>query len=191
MKKLIFIGILLMTPLLMGQDFRDNANRSLFSDYKANRIGDVVTIIVVESSQAKNSADITTGRQSDVGFDMSGSMDGEPLVPEVDFGISSKNDFEGGGSTTSSGLVKTKISAIIDSVYDNGLLRIQGKRKITINGEEQLVTISGLIRSADLLTDNSVYSYKISEAEIAFEGSGMIDNNTSPGWVTKLFHWLF
>ena len=107
------------------------------------------------------------------------------------FGVNSKNDFEGGGSTTASGIVKTKISAIIDSVYNNGLLRIRGKRKITINGEEQLVTISGLIRSADLLTDNSVYSYKISEAEIAFEGSGMIDSNTSPGWLTKLFHWLF
>ena len=190
MKKIAIIGLLLLPYFLVAQDFRSNANRSLFSDYKANRIGDVVTIVVVEQSQAKNSADKTAGRQSDIGFGFSGGMD-ETQLPTIDLKAKSNNDFEGGGATTSSGVVKTKISAIIDSVYENGLLRITGKRKIIINGEEQLVTIKGLIRSADLQTDNSVYSYKISDAEIVFEGSGMIDRNTSPGWITKLFHWLF
>jgi len=191
MKKLIYIFLLTMPLLVNGQGFRDNIDRSIFSDVKANRVGDAITIIVVESSKAKNEADMSTGRKSDVGLNLSGTMDGEAAVPEVDFDMGTRNDFQGGGSTTSGGMVRTKISALIDSVLDNGLLRVQGNRKISINGEEQNITIKGLVRTADLSTNNSVYSYNISEAEIVFEGNGMIDNNTSPGLITKLFHWLF
>jgi len=48
-----------------------------------------------------------------------------------------------------------------------------------------------LVRTSDISSANTVYSYNISDAEIVFEGSGMIDRNTSPGWLTKIFHWLF
>lgn len=190
MKKIIFI-IVLLPSLLMAQDFSKNASRSIFSDVKASKVGDAITIIVVESSQAKTEADKSAGRTSDLGLNLSGTMDGEPAVPTVDFNVGSRNDFKGGGTTTSGGMVNTKISALIDSVYGNGLLRIKGSRKISINGEEQNVTIKGLVRTADLSTNNAVYSYNISEAEIIFDGKGMIDSNTSPGWVTKIFHWLF
>jgi len=133
---------------------RQNAFSSLFSDFKANRVGDAVTIIVIESSQAINQAETQAGRSSDIGFGASGSMDGDPMIPSVDLGINSNNDFKGSGSTKSSGSVKTKISATIDSVYTNGNLKISGSRKITINGEEQLVKISGVVRSIDIQSDN-------------------------------------
>jgi len=191
MKKLILIFIVCVPILISAQDFTANGNRSLYSDYKASRLGDVVTIIVVEASQASNSSNLSTGRKSNIGFNASATMDGAPAIPKTDFGIGSTNDFNGGGKSSSSGVVKTKISAVIDSVYDNGLLRITGARKIIVNGEEQLVTIKGLIRSADLLTDNSIFSYKISDAEIVFKGEGSVSDKTSPGFLTKFFHWIF
>lgn len=186
--KLFFL--LLIPAVILGQDLRQNISRSLFSDYKANRIGDAITIIVVEASQAANQAELNAGRSSDIGFSNSGSLD-DTKLPSVDLSIGSSNEFQGGGSTKASGVVKTKISALIDSVYENGLMRIRGSRKISINGEEQIVSIRGLVRQADLNAANEVFSYNISEAEIIFEGSGMIDRSTSPGWLTKLFHWLF
>ena len=186
MKKLIIILTVCLPILISAQDFRANSSRSLFSDYKASRLGDVVTIIVVEASQASNSANITTGRKD--ALNLKASNDGTTMA---DFGVGVGNSFKGGGKMSSSGVVKTKISAVIDSVYNNGLLRITGTRKITINGEEQLVTIKGLIRSADLQTDNSVYSYKISDAQINFKGDGEVTGNTSPGLLTKFFHFLF
>ncbi|MFH1194311.1 MAG: flagellar basal body L-ring protein FlgH [bacterium] len=186
--KLFFLFII--PVVLFGQDMRPNVSRSLFSDYKATRVGDAITIIVVEASQAANQAELTSGRSSDIGFSTSGAVD-ESKIPTVDLNIGSSNEFQGGGSSKASGVVKTKISALIDSVYANGLMRIKGSRKISINGEEQKVLISGLVRQADLNASNEVYSYNISEAEIVFEGSGMIDSSTSPGWLTKLFHWLF
>jgi len=189
--KIKFLIIALVFPLaLSAQDFMSNANRSLFSDYKANRIGDAVTIIVVESSQASNEAETSVGRSSDLGFSFSGGMD-DTALPSIDANVGSRNDFQGGGTTKAGGMVKTKISALIDSVLANGLVRVKGSRKITINGEEQVILIKGLVRTADLSAENEVFSFDISEAEIAFEGSGMIDKNTSPGLLTKLFHWLF
>lgn len=191
MKKLIIMSALLMITLnLDAQDMRSNSFSSLFSDNKANRIGDAVTILVVESSQASNNAETSSGRSSDLGFGASANV-GENSIPGVDAGLKSKNEFSGSGSTKTTGLIRTKISATIDSVLDNGNLVIKGSRKITINGEEQVVKIKGIVRSADILADNSVYSYSISEAEINFEGSGIISDAQKPGWLTKFFHWIF
>lgn len=189
MKKIIAL-IVFLTIALSAQDMRRNSFNSLFSDQKANRIGDAITIVVVESSQATNDARTSTSRESDIGASLSGSMMDEPL-PNGSLDIGTISDFDGRGSTSSSGSFKTKISATIDSVFANGNMRIIGKRRISINGEEQLITIKGIVRSSDIQADNSVLSYNISEAEIVLEGSGQIDRAQSPGWVTKFFHWLF
>jgi flagellar L-ring protein precursor FlgH len=191
MKKIIVIIGLFISVSLNAQDLRENTSRSLFSDYKASMLGDAVTIIVVEESQAANQAQKTSGRSSDIGLSAEGAQGTGELIPSTDLSIGSSSDFKGGGTIKSTGVIKTKISALIDSVLSNGLVRIRGSRKISINGEEQLITIKGLVRTADLTSDNTVYSYNISEAEIVFEGNGMIDSNTNPGWLTKVFHWLF
>lgn len=189
MKKILLI-ILLSTFVLSAQDMRRNSFSSLFSDEKANRIGDAITIVVVESSQATNDARTAASRESTIGANLSGSFDATSL-PSGALDVGTTNDFDGRGATSSSGMFKTKISATIDTVFANGNLRITGKRRISINGEEQLITIKGIVRTSDIQADNSVLSYNISEAEIVLEGSGMIERVQSPGWVTKFFHWLF
>jgi len=189
MKKM-FLIVLCLAGIINSQDMRQYASNSLFSDYKAIRLGDAITIIVIESSTATNEAHTSTGKTSDLGLSASGGV-GSTKIPTVDVSLGSKNDFQGSGSTKSAGNVSTKISAMIDSVYDNGNLRIKGSRKIVINGEEQIIRIKGIVRPIDIQTDNSVLSYNISEAEIVFEGNGMIERAQGPGWFTKLFHWLF
>ncbi|MBX2975324.1 MAG: flagellar basal body L-ring protein FlgH [Ignavibacteriaceae bacterium] len=188
MKTLILIAIISLS--IYAQDMRVNSGRSLFSDQKAAFIGDAITILVVESSLASNNAETSTERSSDIGFNMAGGI-GKNQLPNADFGLGSGNRFNGSGSTKTSGVIKTKISATIDSVLANGNLFIKGSKKIVINGEEQLIKIRGIVRTSDIMADNSVLSYNISESEILFEGKGMIEKSQSPGWLTKLFHWLF
>lgn len=189
MKKLILC--LFIIPLLVSaQNMSENGFRSLFSDYKAVNLGDAITIIVVESSEASNGAQKTTGRESDIGFGLSGGLD-ETALPNVDLDLGSRNEFKGSGSSKSSGMVRTKLSALIDSVLSNGLLRIKGSRKIVVNDEEQMITIKGIVRTSDISSENTVYSYNISEAEIIFQSDGQIRSVQDPGWLTKLFHWLF
>ena len=188
--KMIFTLSLLFSTIMLAQDMRKNSFNSLFSDQKANRIGDAITIVVSEQSQATNDARTSATRESVIGANLAAASDGVSMGNgALDLGTT--NDFNGRGATSSSGMFKTKISATIDTVFANGNMRIIGKKRISINGEEQLVSISGIVRSTDIQADNSVLSHNISDAEIILEGSGMIDRAQSPGWISKIFHWLF
>lgn len=190
MKTKLALIFVLTASALYAQDMRKNAAFSLFSDNKANQRGDAVTIIVIESSQASNNAETTAGRNSQLGLNFSGSMD-QTKLPSVDADLSTANSFSGSGSTKATGVVRTKISATVDSVLANGNMLIKGNRKIVINGEEQMINIKGIVRPSDIAADNTVLSYNISDAEITFEGSGLIDDSQKPGWLTKFLHWIF
>jgi flagellar L-ring protein precursor FlgH len=189
MKKLILIFILIVASIY-PQNMRENSSFSLFSDQKASFVGDAITIIVVESSLASNKAKTSSEKGSDLGYNLAGTVSTSAL-PNVDLGIGSNNNFKGSGSIETSGIIQTKISATIDSVLANGNLMISGSKKIAINGEEQLINIKGIVRTTDVRADNSVLSFNISDAEISFEGSGIVSDAQSPGWLTKFFHWIF
>ena len=190
MKRLIVLIFVFCSSLLFGQNMRKNSQLSLFSDNKAVEKGDAVTIIVVESTHASNNSETSAGRSSDIGLSASGSV-GKSEIPNTQFSLGTNNDFKGSGSTSTTGNINTKISAVVDTVLANGNLVIRGSKRISINGEEQIINIKGVIRSTDIMPNNSVYSYNISDAEITFEGNGMIDSSQKPGLLTKLFHWLF
>ncbi|NWF88856.1 MAG: flagellar basal body L-ring protein FlgH [Ignavibacteriaceae bacterium] len=189
MKKTLIIVLFLITAAC-PQNMRKNAYYSLFADQKAGQIGDAITIIVVESSLASNNAEKNTGKSSDLGLGVSGSVSGTD-IPNVDAKIGTNNEFNGNGSTKTTGVIQTKISATIDSVLSNGNLVISGNKKLNINGEEQIISIKGVVRTTDVRPDNSVLSYNISNAEISFEGNGLIQDSQSPGWLTKFLHWIF
>lgn len=179
-----------LSGIVLGQDMRENVGRSLFSDQKANRQGDAVTILVVEVSSASNDAKTSASRESNLS--VSGSMK-TSSSPGTEFsgGLGLGNQFKGEGATASHGSVRARISARVDSVLTNGNLVVNGNRTITINGEEQIIKISGIVRPSDIQADNSVYSFNISDAVIVFEGSGIVSRAQGPGWFTKLLHWLF
>jgi flagellar L-ring protein precursor FlgH len=172
-----------------GQDMRENVSRSLFADQKATRVGDAVTILVVEVSSASNDAKTSSSRESNLS--LSGSMKTSTgSGTDVSGGFGLGNQFKGEGATASRGSIRAKISARVDSVLANGNLVINGNRTITVNGEEQTIKISGIVRPSDIQADNSLYSFNISDAVIVFEGSGIVSRAQGPGWLTKLLHWL-
>lgn len=188
--KTLMIFMILFALQIFPQDMRKNANVSLFSDQKAAHHGDAITILVVESSLASNNAETRSGRESDLGLNFSGNLSGTAL-PNASVNTGTDNNFKGSGSTKTSGVIQTKISATIDSVLTNGNLYISGSKKITINDEEQVILIKGVVRTTDIRPDNSVLSYNISNAEITFEGSGIVSDVQSPGLITKFFRMLF
>lgn len=180
----------MLASVSLAQNFRKNSQFSLFSDNKAAAPGDAVTILILESTQASNNSATSAGRKSDLGLNASGSF-GSSNVPNTALSLGTNNDFEGSGSTKTTGMISAKISATVDSILANGNLIISGSKKVSINGEDQIIHIKGKIRLSDIRPDNSVYSYNISDAEITFEGNGIINSAQKPGLLTKLFHWLF
>jgi flagellar L-ring protein precursor FlgH len=192
MRKEFFLAIFLFLFVVRaaGQDMRQNIGRSLFTDQKASQIGDAVTILVIETSTASNDASTSSSKSSDISGSTSGTANSKAL-PEFGIKLGTGNSFKGEGSTSSRGTLRAKISARVDSMLANGNLVVRGSRRIKINGEEQIINISGIVRPTDILPDNSVYSFNVSDAVIVFEGDGIVSRAQGPGWITKLLHWLF
>lgn len=191
MKRILVITMMcLSSALLVAQDLRENFSRSLFADQKASHVGESVTIYIVETSSASNNATTTTSRSSDLSLTGTGTNSNTTLL-NLTGGVSTGNTFKGEGAISTQGSISAKLSARVDSVLPNGNLFIRGSRVITINGEEQIIKISGIVRTSDIQPDNSVYSYNISDANISFQGNGIVSRVQEPGWLTKFFHWLF
>ncbi len=185
---LSIISIFTFSQISYSQ-FVQNSNRSLFSDVKANKIGDVVLIVVVEDTKANNTANTSTGRSSNY----SATLGIQSSTANSTYGgsIGTGNDFKGSGNTDRSESIRTKLSAKVIEVDKNGNLKIQASRNTKINGETQIITLEGLVRPTDLSTDNSVYSYNILDLKLTITGDGSVSEVQEPGLITKFLRFLF
>lgn len=194
MKKiLIFIGLLLLLPFslkISGQDF--GRGQSLFSDIKAHKVGDIITILIVEQNRASSQVKSKSEKSGEA--ELAGGPGIGPLlghIPLFSAKSSMKNDFEGKGENLRSGSIRAKMSATVVEVRDNGDLVIQGTRIIGISGDKESITLSGVVRQKDIAADNSVQSYLIADAEVIYTGKGNTNTGSRPGFVSRLVNWIF
>jgi len=172
----------------------DVAYGDLFSDPKARRAGDVITIKIAESSSASNSADTSTDRGSSLsaGIDELFGVNTATLQNlSVSGGIES--GFEGSGSTSRSGQLDAFITARVVEVMPNRNLKVVGSREIMVNNEKQIMTIYGVVRPRDISEDNVVLSTFVADARIAYSGAGIVDDRQRPGWIANALNtvWPF
>lgn len=170
----------------------ENAKNLLFIDNKARYIGDIVTIVIDEHSSGRNVADTATGRDSKTLAEISAPLLGvEELFPSIRIGGSSKSSLTGKGKTSRDGKLEAKITAMVVKVLPNGNLAIEGKRRLTINAEDQYIVVSGIIRPEDITSDNVISSQYIADAKIVYTGRGVIDDKMRPGWLTRIVDWTW
>lgn len=183
----VLLGAALIVPVSAASLFPLDSG-SMFTDRKARGVGDLVTVIIVEQAQARQSANTTTGKESrvEVGPGLGVLADLIPL-----FGMGGGDSFSAQGQTTRGGSLTAKVTTRVTEVLPNDTLRIEGRQSIVINGEEQEIVIRGTVRSRDIAPDNTVLSPLVADAEISFVGSGIVTDKNSPGILTRLFNWLF
>lgn len=179
-----------------GSLWQANATlNEMFMDLRARRVGDVVTISIVESSSASNNADTDTSTSSSVsmsisnflGLENSGSFPtGSGFDPFGSITAATNNTFQGSGATNRSGELAASITARVTRVFPDGNLQILGKREIIINNEKQYLALSGIIRPRDISSDNVVLSTYISDAKIVYTGTGVINDKQEPGWFVRV-----
>jgi flagellar L-ring protein precursor FlgH len=165
---------------------KEESRLLLFKDTKASRVGDIVTVIIAESSQASKAAETKTSRASDNTFGFKSGTG----VPS-DFQLKGGNKFEGTGTTTRAGNLNATVTAIVVEVLSNGNLRIDGVKDIKINDETQYITVSGIVRPEDISRNNTVLSGDIADAKILYNGEGNLDDEQRPGWLGKTFKWIW
>jgi flagellar L-ring protein FlgH len=197
MKKILkILSIMILWMTLSGTDAvyaqfntLENSQRSLFSDLKAFRPGDAIMVLIIEDTKADNSASTDQQRDHELSGGVGFSTGGGGFSGQGSIGTG--NDFRANGKTTRSESIRSRISARVDSVDQNGNLKITGKRTTQINGEEQIVTIEGYVRPVDILSNNSVYSYNILDLTLRIEGEGTVSETQEPGLITRFLRWLF
>lgn len=164
----------------------------LFSDTKARRVGDIVTIQVSESSSAKNSASTDTDRESSLSAGIQ-ELFGADVSKLDNFNVKGgmESDFQGSGSTTRSGDLKAFITARVVEVLPGGNLKVIGSREILVNNEKQLMTIYGVVRPRDISKENVVLSSFVSDARIAYSGAGIVDDRQRPGWMANTLNTIW
>jgi len=183
----------------------------MFIDTKARNIGDIVTVKIDESAKASNKAKTATDRSSSLEagiqklFGLEDWWQNEVLpdvpgdLPKIDpFGNPSvqgsmKSSFAGDGETTRSGSLDAYITCRVVAVMPNGNLKIVGTREVMVNYENQMIILSGVIRPRDISDTNVILSTFISDAKIAYSGSGIVNDRQHPGWLANLLNnvWPF
>jgi flagellar L-ring protein FlgH len=193
-----------------GSLWQSNSSlNGLFIDTKARNIGDIVTVQIEESSKATNKADTKTGRSSSLEagiqklFGLEDWWQNE-ILPDVGgdwpkinpFGNPSvqgtmKSQFDGKGETSRSGNLSAYITCRVVDVMPNGNLKIVGTREVMVNHETQLIILSGVIRPRDISDRNVILSTFISDAKIAYSGTGVVDDRQRPGWLANILNGLW
>ena len=163
---------------------------SLFSDNRAHSVGDVLTITIAETTSAQSSANTKTSQDDNVS-----AFGGTGLIQRFfrDLSLTAVNTRSGNGAgqTTRSGSLTTTLSVIVKEVLPNNTLRIEGSRMVGINRETQRVTFTGIVRPEDIATDNSVPSNLIAGVEVHYDGKGIVSDQQKPGFLARLFRFLF
>ena len=167
---------------------------SLFVDNRASRVGDILTVVISEQAEASKEASTSTGRSTTASADLTSLFGLESNIANINSAIDPAkllsagytNDFKGSGSTSrKEDLVATLTTRVVE-VLPNGTLRISGSKSVTVNHEQQLIHLSGIVRQQDITPSNLIDSKYILDANIIYTGKGVIDDKQKPGWLLRL-----
>jgi len=163
------------------------ATANLFSDHRAHAVGDTVTIIIHESSSSNHSSSASNARTSFTKWDPGVGIF-SLLAPASAAGADS---FKAKGFNINSNAINAKITAQVIDVKSNGDLVISGKQSIQQNGDEQTITVSGVVRVEDVSPNNTVFSSAMSNAKISIDGKGPIARKQRQGVISQLLNGFF
>ncbi|MEJ5250900.1 MAG: flagellar basal body L-ring protein FlgH [Chthonomonadetes bacterium] len=184
---IMLLGAMLCAYAMADSLWKDGS-RSLYADRKAVKEGDVLTVLIYESTTASSRADTKTSK-SDSASTKPGVGPLLSLLPE--WSVSGQTGSQASGSTTRSGTLVGKISVVVKEVLPNGNLKVEGTRTVGVNGEKEKIVLTGVVRPEDISPENTVPSTAIAQAEIHYEGKGTVGSKQREGLLTKLLKWLF
>lgn len=168
----------------------DPTYRNPFADNVARMAGDVLTVIVDETTLANFSAKTEASKNDSSSITtqfFNGLLD--RLIRPLSTGGTST--VSGDGKTSQQSRMSARISVIVKQVMPNGNLIVEGHRSLITNKQTQTLVFSGMVRPADIRPDNTVLSVNVAEAEIKMDGTGLIADRQRKGILTKILDWLF
>ena len=173
-----------------GSLFSAASANSLYSDVKARRVGDIITVQLSENTNASKSAGSTSSKSSNMNVQPILGFGGKALNFDNDpiqASLSSANDFSGDAQATQSNSLSGNISVTVVDVLPNQNLIIRGEKWLKLNNGDEYIRLTGVIRPSDVSPANEIESTKIANARIQYSGTGSFAKAQEKGWLTKFF----
>lgn len=173
-----------------GSIYHDAQGLELFADPRAHRVGDILTVSLVESTQASKKATTSTSK-TDKAKIASPTIFGQGvsiLGKAADIGLDGERSFDGAGSSSQSNQLTGQITVTVAQRLPNGNLIVRGEKWLTINQGQELVRITGIVRPQDIGQDNVVPSTRVADARISYTGRGTLADANSRGWLSRFFN---
>lgn len=172
-----------------GAIYQAGTSMDLYSDGRAHRIGDIITVVLTERTQSKKSSstsvekdnNVSIGAPTVLGREL--SVLGNPLSASMQSGSS----FDGEGSSDMSNSLSGNITVTVQQVMPNGAMLVRGEKWLTLNQGDEYIRISGLIRPQDIGPDNTVESTRMADARISYSGTGATHDSNVMGWLARFF----
>lgn len=162
---------------------------NLASDYKARWTGDLIVVRLVDTFSAATSGENNTSRQFSTQSAVTGLLGkfGPSNALQNMFNANSNTGLDGKGASTMSSNLQLNLSGRVVDVLPNGILVIEAVRDFTVGNDRQTVTVRGLVRPADIATDNSVLSSQVTSVELVIKGKGAVaDASRQPNAIVRL-----
>jgi flagellar L-ring protein precursor FlgH len=184
-----------------GSIYQASHDVRLFEDVKARRIGDVITVLLQESTSASKSAKTSADKNQEAAIENPTFFGAAPqfnlpgLIPldsnrdnTLEQRLSAERAFEGEADSSQSNSLNGQISVTIADVLPNGNLVVRGEKWLTLNQGEEFIQISGMVRPQDISTENTIFSTQIADARITYSGKGFLHDSNNMGWLARFFN---
>lgn len=168
-----------------------NRSMRLFQDNKAREVGDLLTIVLVESTSAKSTAKTAVTKEAGVGMSAP-TLAGMPVTYKgqnlLEASIEGSRDFNGSGDSQQSNKLDGNITVTVVRNLGNGNLMVSGEKKIRLNQGDELVQVQGIVRTSDIGPDNRIPSDRVGDARIVYGGRGTLARSNAMGWLGRFFN---
>jgi flagellar L-ring protein precursor FlgH len=176
-------------PIDTGSIYKSGYGIKLFEDNKANKVGDILTVVLSEKTNASKKAHTKTVKDSDVGVDaplILGKGVTHNGIPILQTELVASREFKGEGDSTQSNSLTGTISVTVAEVLSNGNLVVRGEKLITLNTGSEHIRLSGIVRPEDVTPANTIRSSQIANAKIVYGGNGPVADVNKKGWLQQI-----
>ena len=173
-----------------GSLYHSGWSNGLYSDTKARRVGDIITVILMENTQASKTAKTETKKETDASLSPLVGLNGAaPTIGgnSLQFGIESDGTFKGDAKSNQSNSLNGEITVHVLRVLPNGNLVIRGEKWLTLNTGQEFIRLTGIVRGEDVAADNTVDSTRVANARISYSGKGSLAEANEAGWLSQFF----
>jgi len=173
-----------------GSLFKVNYVNNIYSDSKAHRVGDIISVILSESTQAQKNAKTELKKENSATLNPITGFGGSPVNfknQAIQFGYDQNSDFTGDSKAKQGNSLSGNISVHVLRVLPNGNLMIRGEKWLSLNNGDEYIRLTGVVRSQDISSNNTVTSSKVANARIEYAGTGAFADVQEQGWLSKFF----